>query len=167
MRRFLLALLVAVVAIPTLADSNGVSDADALVQKYLAAVNTPDPVALAALYADDALVLPPQGGSIRGREAIRNFWTKRDRRGLSFEILQKNVCGEAGFYVGKFAARESLNRVVPAEQLSLAVNRQRDDVRGSFVLCLRRSEKGSWQIASDLWNETPQIGVVPAAQPKP
>lgn len=167
MRRFLLALLVAVVAIPTLADSNGASDADALVQRYLAAVNAPDPVALAALYADDALVLPPQGTSIQGRDAIKIFWTQRDRRGLSFEILQKNVCGEAGFYVGTFAARESLNHVLPAERLSLAVNRPRGDVRGSFVLCLRRSEKGSWQIASDLWNEDLQIGFVPAAQPKP
>ncbi len=162
MRRFLLALLVAVVAIPTLADSNGVSDPDALVQKYLAAVNAPDPVALAALYSDDALVLPPQGGTVRGRDAIKTFWTRRDRRGLTFKILQKSVCGEAGFYVGKFSVRESLNRVVPAEQLSLAVNRQRDDVNGNFVLCLRRSEKGVWQIASDVWNESPQIGVVPA-----
>jgi ketosteroid isomerase-like protein len=167
MRRLLFSLLIAVLAVPTLADSSGTADSDSLVQKYLAAVNAPDPVALAALYADDALVLPPQGGSIRGREAIKSFWTRRDRRGLSFEILRKNVCGEAGFYVGKFATRESLNHVLPAERLSLAVNRPRGDVRGNFVLCLRRSEKGSWQIASDLWNEDLQIGFVPAARPKP
>lgn len=167
MRRLLLSLLVAALSVPTLADSSGAADADSLVQKYLAAFNAPDPVALAALYADDALVLPPQGGSVRGRDAIKNFWTKRDRRGLSFEILQKSVCGEAGFYVGKFAARESLNHVLPAERLSLAVYRQRNGVHGSFVLCLRRSEKGFWQIASDVWNESPQIGLVPAAQTKP
>lgn len=167
MRRFLLTLLVAVIAVPTLADSSGVSDADALVQKYLAAVNAPDAVALAALYADDALVLPPQGGTVRGRDAIKNFWTRRDRRGLTFKILQRNVCGEAGFYVGKFAARESLSQFAPAESFALAASRHRNDVRGSFVLCLRRSEKGSWQIASDVWNEDLQIGIVPAAQPKP
>lgn len=167
MRRLLLSLLVAALSVPTLADSSGAADADSLVQKYLAAFNAPDPVALAALYADDALVLPPQGGSVRGRDAIKNFWTKRDRRGLSFEILQKNVCGEAGFYVGKFAARESLNHFVPAGPLALAVNRPRGDVRGNFVLCLRRSEKGAWQIASDVWNEDLQIGFVPASQTKP
>jgi ketosteroid isomerase-like protein len=167
MRRLLLSLLVAVLAVPTFADSKSGSDADDLVQKYLAAVNAPDPVALAALYADDALVLPPQGGSVQGRDAIKKFWARRDRRGVSFEILQKRVCGEAGFYVGKFAARESLNRVLPAEQLSRAVNRQRDDVHGSFILCLRRVGKGAWQIASDMWNETPQFGVVPAGESKP
>jgi ketosteroid isomerase-like protein len=167
MRRLLLSLVVAVLAVPTLADSSGTADADSLVQRYLAAFHAPDPVTLAALYADDALVLPPQGGSVRGRDAIKNFWIGRDRRGLSFQILQKNVCGEAGFYVGKYAASESMNRFLPAEHLALAVNRPRNGVHGNFVLCLKRSEKGSWQIASDMWSESLQIGIVPAAQPKP
>src|SRR5262249_44582488 len=79
-----------------------------------------DPVALAGLYAEDGLVLPPAGGSVRGREAIRKFWSNSSRRSLSFNMLQKNVCGETGFFVGTYTARENRSgRFYPASPFVL------------------------------------------------
>jgi hypothetical protein len=61
-RYFALFLLVAAVAFPLPARSSDDADAEALVRRYLSAYNAQDPVALAALYAEDGLLLPPNGG---------------------------------------------------------------------------------------------------------
>ncbi len=36
---------------------------------------------------------------------------------------------------------------------------------GSFVLWVKRGDKGAWQIAVDTWNDSGHLGFVPAAQP--
>ena len=170
MRRYLmLSLVVAVVAVPLPAVSSETPDAEALVEKYLKAFSAPDPMVLAALYAEDGIVLPPTGGPVRGREAISRYWSASGREGLSFDILQKNVCGDAGFFVGKYSARETLSgQFVPANgPLVLVSLSRREMVHGNFVLCVKRAENGSWQIATDMWNQNLLSGFIPAAQPRP
>ena len=168
-RGLILCLLVAVVAFPLPAVSAETADAEALVEKYLKAFSAPDPIAMAALYAEDGIVLPPAGGPVRGRDAIRSYWSASGRKGLAFDILQKNVCGDAGFFVGKYTARETPSgEFVPANgPLVLASLSRREIVHGNFVLCVKRSESGGWQIATDMWNQNLLAGFVPAAQPKP
>jgi ketosteroid isomerase-like protein len=177
MKRFLiLSLLAATVALPLPAGPSETTDADALVERYLETFNAPDPVALAALYAEDGLVLPPSGGPVRGREAIRNYWSRSSRKDLSFRILQKSVCGEAGFFVGSYLARETrTGRSYLASPFALLGAHPRQvDMKGNFALGLRRGDDGRWRIASDMWTENyisgfiyagNPGGVVPAAHP--
>jgi|GEM_PF-388698 len=166
-RYFALFLLVAAVAFPLPARSSVESDAEALVRRYLSAYNAQDPVALAALYAEDGLLLPPNGGPVRGREAIKNYWTNSGRRGLSFDILQKDVCGEAGFFVGRYQARETSRGEfqLAHEPLALLSNPRRQPEHGNFVLCVKRGETGSWRIAADMWNTSAQAGFILANEP--
>lgn len=166
-RYFLLFLVVAAAAFPLPARSTDQMDAEALVERYLAAYNAQDPVALAALYAEDGLVLPPEGVPVRGRNAIQTYWTKSGRRGLTFEILQKDVCGEAGFFVGRYAARESSpgQYQLANQPFTLLSTSRRQPEHGNFVLCLRRAENGTWRIATDMWNASSQAGFILAAQP--
>ena len=166
-RSLILSLLVAVVALPLPAVPSEATDAEALVERYLETFNAPDPVALAALYAEDGLVLPPSGGSVRGREAIRNYWSRSSRKDLSFNILQKSVCGDAGFFVGSYVARETrTGRFYPASPFALLGSHPRQaDMNGNFTLGLRRGDDGKWRIASDMWTENYFTGFVPAAQP--
>lgn len=167
MRRYLaLALLVAAVALPLPARSSSTDDAEALVEKYLDAFNMPDPVALAGLYAKNGLVLPPSGGPVVGRDAIKKYWESSGRRGLTVNILRKDVCGDAGFFVGRYEAREtSHGELLPANRPLAQASLGRRPERGDFVLCVKRGEAGSWQIAADMWNDSAQAGFVPAAQP--
>jgi ketosteroid isomerase-like protein len=158
-RYFLLFLLAAAGALPLPARSTDQMDAEALVQRYLSAYNAQDPVALAGLYTEDGLVLPPEGGPVRGRSAIQGYWTKSGRRGLTFEILQKDVCGEAGFFVGRYTARESSRgEFQRANEFALLSTARRQPEHGNFVLCLKRGENGNWRIASDMWNQSSQTG---------
>lgn len=143
------------------------ADAEALVQKYLENFNAPDPVALAGLYAEDGLVLPPSGGAVKGRDAIRGYWSRSSRRDLAFNILQKNVCGEAGFFVGSYRAREArTGHFYPASPSALLSPYAREiTMKGNFTLGLRRGDDGRWRIATDMWTESYPSGFILAAEP--
>jgi ketosteroid isomerase-like protein len=166
-RYFLLFLLAAAGALPLPARSTDQMDAEALVQRYLSAYNAQDPVALAALYTEDGLVLPPEGGPVRGRTAIENYWTKSGRRGLTFDILQKDVCGEAGFFVGRYHVRENSRGEFQRanEPFALLSTARRQPEHGNFVLCVKRGENGNWRIATDMWNESSLAGFMLTAKP--
>ena len=144
------------------------ADAEALVEKYLETFNAPDPVALASLYAVDGLILPPSGGPVRGRDAIKSYWSASGRRDLSFNILQKTVCGEAGFFVGSYQAREArAGRYYPASPFSLLGARARQmPMTGNFTLGLRRGDDGKWKIATDMWTENYPGGFILLGQPR-
>ena len=167
MRRYLaLALLVAAAAFPVPARPSASEDPEALVEKYLDAVNLQDPVALAALYAKNGLVLPPAGGPVVGREAIQKYWTARGRRGLTLDILRKDVCGDAGYFVGRYEARKtSYGEFLPADRSAAQASLGRPAERGNFVICVKRGDGNAWQIAADMWNDSALVGVIPAAQP--
>ncbi|HEX5634053.1 MAG TPA: SgcJ/EcaC family oxidoreductase [Gemmatimonadales bacterium] len=107
---------------------------------YEEASNSGDPGALSALYTDDALLLPPDGGVVSGREAIREFWTGGMETGLSFEVVRTSAGPEGGFIAGRFhlAATDAS----PADS-------------GKYVLCLRRGGDGRWRVTADIWNSTP------------
>ena len=169
MRRYLLlALLVAAVACPRPARPSASEDPEALVEKYLDAFNMPDPVALSGLYAKNGLVLPPTGGPVLGRDAIQKYWTASGRRGLTLDILRKDVCGDAGFFVGRYEARQtSSGEFLPANGSLAQAGLRRPAAHGNFVLCVKRGDGGAWQIAADMWNDSALLGFVPASQPQP
>ena len=170
MRRYLaLFLLVAATALPLPARTDAgmdASDAEAFVEQYLKTFNAADPVALAGLYSEDGLVLPPSGAHVRGREAIRKYWSDSTRRALSFNTLQKSVCGDSGFFVGNYLARENrTGRLYPASPFALLGSRRNPmTMSGNFALCLRRERDGKWKVASDMWTETYASGFIPAGR---
>ena len=55
---------------------------EAAVQRYVEASNQGDADALASLYADDAVLLPPDHEPVRGRAAIGDFWRQGTDEGL-------------------------------------------------------------------------------------
>ena len=154
------------VSSPRAPERSASEDPEALVEKYLDAFNMQDPVALAGLYAKNGLVLPPTGGPVLGREAIKKYWTASGRRGLTLDILRKDVCGDAGFFVGRYEARQtSGGEFLPANRALAQASLRRPAERGNFVLCVKRGDGNAWQIAADLWNDSAQVGFIPAAQP--
>jgi ketosteroid isomerase-like protein len=111
-----------------------------VVSRYEAASNEGDAEALAALYADDALLLPPDGGLVSGREAILEFWQDGIEPGISFEVVGSRTSGGSGYVVGQFLVEAS--EIAPADS-------------GKYVLCLQRQRNGGWLVVVDMWNGTP------------
>src|SRR4051812_48550772 len=75
---------------------------EAAVARYVAASNRGDADALASLYADDAMLLPPDHEPIKGRRAIGEFWRQGTDEGLEVTTLTVEVDGDLGYLVGRY-----------------------------------------------------------------
>ena len=110
---------------------------EATVDRYVAASNGGDAEALTELYAEDAVLLPPDHEPIHGREAIGEFWQQGTDTGLEVTTLRLEVQGNVAYLVGRY-------RLPPTEQ-------EKAD-SGQYVLCLKRQTDGAWKLTADIWN---------------
>jgi uncharacterized protein (TIGR02246 family) len=111
---------------------------EAAVRRYVAASNAGDADALANLYADDAVLLPPDHEPVRGREAIGAYWSHGTDEGLEVTTLSVEVEGGLGYLVGRY--RLPATDEEPADS-------------GKYVMCLKRQRDGSWKLTADIWNQ--------------
>ena len=122
------------------------------------AYNAGDAIAVAALYAEDALLLPPGAAGVSGRAAIQAFFTKdiagSKAAGVVFAIDPKTDVGvsrDMGWESGKYKA--TVKGAVVETGKFLSVSRKKD---------------GKWLYLRDTWNaDTPPAAVAapPAAAP--
>jgi uncharacterized protein (TIGR02246 family) len=109
------------------------------VSHYVSASNRGDAEALTALYAEDAMLLPPDHEPIQGRDAIGEFWSQGTDSGLEVTTLRVDVEGDLGYLIGRYH--------LPATQ------EEPEDV-GKYVMCLKRQPDGSWKLTADIWNSS-------------
>ena len=107
------------------------------------AYNAGDAAALAAAYAEDAVLLPPDAPAVSGRAAIGDFLTadsaKTRGAGLTFAIAKDSTVGVSGdlaYEAGTFSAND-------ASGASVAT--------GKFIGVLNRKD-GKWLLVRDTWN---------------
>lgn len=110
---------------------------EATVDRYMAASTQGDAEALTALYADDAVLLPPDHEPIHGREAIGEFWREGTDTGLELSTLRLEVAGNVAYLIGRY-------HLPPTEQ--------EEADSGQYVLCLKRQPDGAWKLTADIWN---------------
>lgn len=121
-------------------------------QGYLTAQNDS---AIAALYADDAVLMPSAMPRITGRENIRQFWAQLWAFKATLTITPVNVhVAQAG----DWAIEEgdwTLSSPSPAGE-------QRDN--GKYLVTWTRTADG-WRVAYDIWNSdlTPPGQAAPAS----
>ena len=112
---------------------------EATVSRYVEATNQGDADALAQLYDDDAVLLPPDHQPIEGRAAIGEFWRQGTDEGLAVTTLRLDVQGGIGYLVGQYTLPETDDE--PADS-------------GKTVMCLKRQRDGSWKVTADIWNSS-------------
>lgn len=124
---------------PVAADPAGRQAVESAMRRYVDASNRGDVTTLASLYADDAMLLPPDHEPIQGREAIRAFWRQGTDEGLEVTNLAVEVNGNIGYLVGQYH--------LPATDEEPADS-------GKYVMCLKRQRDGSWKVTADIWNQS-------------
>jgi len=124
---------------PTPSDPAARQAIEAAIRRYVDASNQGDATALASLYAEDAMLLPPDHEPIRGREAIGAFWRQGTDEGLEVTNLAVEVDGNLGYLVGRYH--------LPATDEEPADS-------GKYVMCLKRQRDGSWKLTADIWNRS-------------
>jgi ketosteroid isomerase-like protein len=100
---------------------------------YEKAWKNKDAAALSELFAEDGFVLSSGAPMVRGRDAIRKFYTGAGGP-LSLRAVAYAEEGNVGFIIGAFTDRPGASD------------------RGKFTLTLRRDRDGRWLIMSDMDN---------------
>jgi len=95
---------------------------------------------LSELYAEDAVVMPPNGPTVFGRSAIRDFWDGVRKAGVArVETRTVEVSGTGGdttYEAGTYVLYDASGKAI-------------DD--GKYVVIWRREGK-PWHLYRDIWN---------------
>jgi uncharacterized protein (TIGR02246 family) len=111
--------------------------------EFSAAFNRGDVKAVAAMYTEDAIALPPDADIVRGRTAIEKLWTEAMASGMksiTFTVLDVQSSGDLAVETGRAAIG-----LQPAGQ---PVTTQ----TGKYVVVWQRGADGQWRLLRDIWN---------------
>jgi uncharacterized protein (TIGR02246 family) len=126
----------------SVSDSAGIAAADSAFQ---AAANSGDAAAVAAVYASDASLLPPNLPVQRGSDAIRSFWGGLlDAYTVRFEISPDIIegRGDLAYNMGHYRFT-----AVPKAKSAPGIADE-----GKFVEILKKQPDGTWKYAVDIYN---------------
>jgi len=124
-------------AAPSPPDQSAKRKIENVMQSYSRAYRSNDPDAMAALYADGAMLLPPGHELVKGRDSVRAFWSRGMEAGFEMATVSIEVSGDAGYVVGRY--------YVPPDD-------EDDAETGKYIIALRRERDGVWRITADIWN---------------
>ncbi len=107
---------------------------------WQSAFDTKDPAELAAIYAEDGALLPPNSEMTNGRAAIEAYWAEFQASGIGAEITDTEVYAHSdlGYTVGTFIATDAGGATID---------------EGKYVVIWRNVD-GKWQMHRDIWNSS-------------
>jgi len=111
--------------------------------KFGELVRQGDAAALAALYTDDATLLPPDSEMIQGRQGIEEFWNALIQMGIKdavLTIVDVFGSGDLAYEVGKATITIQPEGQEPVEQ------------KAKYVVVWKQTADGSWKLHVDIWN---------------
>jgi uncharacterized protein (TIGR02246 family) len=110
-------------------------------EQFVAAFSRGDAAAVAALYGNDAQVLPPNNDLISGQQAIETFWQGVMNIGIKaakLDTVDVDGSGDIACEVGKYTL--------------LGEGGQEIDT-GKYVVVWKQ-EAGQWKLHRDIWNSS-------------
>jgi uncharacterized protein (TIGR02246 family) len=138
--RFSAILLCAVLAMAGPARAQTAATIQKLDNAWSAAFNTGDAAAVAAMYADNAYVLPAGHDMVKGRAAIAAFWKEETQQLGNARLVVVDVlllAPRAAREIGTFSFETKAQPPQP--------------VTGKYVVVWRRIGN-RWLLATDIWN---------------
>lgn len=114
-------------------------------EAYRSAVLAGDASAVAAVFGEEGVEMPPASPPVRGRAAIERYYRGLFASGLKFQSFElapseERVIGDVAYVAGT-----SRQTVVPPGAPSGS------DCPGKFLVVLKR-DKGSWRVAYAIYN---------------
>ena len=113
---------------------------------FAEAFNRGDIAAVAAMYSEDAMILPPDGETVQGRPAIEALWKGTLDSGvksIAFTVLDVHSSGDFAVEVGKADLK-----IQPA-------NQPESSQTVKYVVVWKREKGGVWKLFRDIWNSMP------------
>lgn len=124
------------------ADANAIK---AVADAYVKAAMAGDAKAIAALYTEDAVELPPNQPMIKGRSAIEQYYQKEFSSGtkmFAFSVthIQTEAAGDLGYDVGTYQ-----------QTMMLAGGEKPVSDTGKYVVITKRAG-GAWKVAYAIYS---------------
>ena len=123
---------------------------------WMQSFNSGNAGGVAALYADDAVLMPPNAPSARGVVAIKEAVTKEiagaKKGGITLAlgtVDEVNVVGDMAWHSGAYVVKDKGGKAVDA---------------GKFLEVWER-KNGKWRIVRDIWNSDAAPAAAAAAMP--
>ncbi len=108
---------------------------------FVAATNACDWGGLAALYTEDAWMLPPNGPAIQGPAAIETFFAAYPPfSGFTLNPIEIDGRGDLAFVRGTYSLTLEIEGMEPTPDT------------GKYIEIHRRQPDGSWLLATDIFN---------------
>ena len=115
----------------------------AIADQYVKATLAGDAKAIAALYTDDAVEMPPNTPMVKGRAALEQYYQKQFAAGkiakFSLTHLETRSSGDSGYDVGTYTQTITAAKGAPMND------------SGKYVVILKRVA-GAWKVAYAIYN---------------
>jgi ketosteroid isomerase-like protein len=114
-------------------------------ERWLSAAKN-NPEALGDLYTKEAILAPANAATVRGREAIREFWksllSSRKGKLLGFRLVDGHVDGNTAYALAEYTLQVSHE------------NGETVNIEGKALRIFLRQPDGSWKIRLQMFNHT-------------
>ena len=113
------------------------------ISKYSKAIQEGNVAGVVAAYTDDAVLLPPGGEMIRGKQAIEELYTKFLQTGMkevALTTIEVGGSGDTAYEIGKTKVR-----IQPEGQEVIT-----DSTK--YLVVWKRQVNGTWKVHVDIWN---------------
>ena len=140
------ALVAGTICAATAAIAEQHSDINGAIGSLEAALNGGDAAAAAAVYTEDAILLPPDAPRIDGREGIAGFWGAMFEAGVGDVVLETaelDMLGDTAIETGTWQVSVpdgNGGTVTPS---------------GKYIVVWKRGADGGWMAQQDIWNDNP------------
>jgi uncharacterized protein (TIGR02246 family) len=120
--------------------AQSVQEMQKMADEWAAAFNKGDIATVANAYKDDAVVFPPGGDMVKGKQAIQSFWTEvaKGIQADHFKVTDVRA-------LGPDAAREQGYAVFKTK------GDKPQEMVGKYVVVWEKVD-GKWKLDSDIWN---------------
>lgn len=121
-------------------------DIEAALVTFAAAFNRGDDAGVAAHYAEDGAILPPDSARVDGRANIQAFWKGAINAGLTdltLKAVEVGGSGDIAFEVGEvsYSAPDKTGA--------------RSTATGKYIVVWKKGTDGVWRLYRDIWNANP------------
>lgn len=110
---------------------------------FVKALNAKDAVAAANCYTEDAMLLPPNEGPVKGRANIQNYWQGAIDAGAFDAEVASTITGSNGD-LGYEVGRLQMKIKMPDGKIEVE--------RGKYTELLTRGADGKWLSTLGMWN---------------
>jgi len=126
----------------------------AIDKKFMEDVSRGNAAAGAAVYTDDAILMPPNHSSVEGKQAIEKYLaeigSQLQASNFQLSILEVDVQGDTTIVRGTYSS----SFTVPGTDAPMGD-------RGKTLNVWKRQADGSWKLHRDIWNSNMPIPVSP------